>query len=202
MMEKRIKKPPVTPEQAIDWLNRNDQGESAPEIAKKDEYDVRTVRSHLQQKRQERERNEARASVLRNALEDHYRDLCNYALKLDPTNPPATTIPALPADDSIMESALRQHIPRSSIWNLRTRKDKLWHEYIELLDKVKDELEKKLGEPLSFQFPWHRKWARVYALKKPIELAEELKEWAVDTMVKFYDLFRPLLDRIDAKSQQ
>ena len=112
-MAKRIKKPPVTPEQTLDWLNRNDLGESAPQIAKKDEYDVRTVRSHLRQVKQERERNEARATVLRGALEDHYRDLCNYAFKLDPTSSPNSVILNLPADDNIMEAALRQHIPRS-----------------------------------------------------------------------------------------
>lgn len=145
-MTKRIKKPPVTPEQTLDWLNRNDLGESAPQIAKKDDYDVRTVRSHLQRVKQERERNEARATVLRKALEDHYKDLCNFAFKLDPTNPNTVVIPSLPADDNIMVAALRQHLPRSPIWNLSIKKDRLESESEELLNKTRKELERIIPE--------------------------------------------------------
>jgi hypothetical protein len=144
-MAKRIKKPPVTPEQTLDWLNRNDLGESAPQIAKKDEYDVRTVRSHIQRAKQERERNEARATVLRGALEDHYKDLCNFALKLDPNNPPTAVIPLLPADDNIMEVALRQHLPRSPIWNLRIKKDRLEQEYALLFKQTNAEIEQRVS---------------------------------------------------------
>ncbi len=61
------------------------------------------------------------------------------------------------------------------------------------------ELEKKIGESLAFEF-WRRKWARVYTLREPIQLTEELKQWAVDTMVRFYEAFKPLLDKIDTKS--
>ena len=65
------------------------------------------------------------------------------------------------------------------------------------LKPIKTELERRIGEQLSFQFPWYKKWARIYALKEPLELTEELKEWAVDTMVKFYEVFKPLLDEAD-----
>ena len=140
-MAERIKKPPVTPEQSLDWLTRNDLGESVPQIADKDDYDVRTVRSHILRRKQERERNEARATVLRGALENHYKDLCNFALKLDPTNSSTTMIPPLPADDDIMQIALRQHLPRSPIWNLLVKKEKLLQENTLLLQQTKEELE-------------------------------------------------------------
>jgi hypothetical protein len=140
-MTKRIKKPPVTEDQVSDWLARNERGESPPEIAKSDRYDVRTVRSHLLRARQERERNEARSTVLRNALEHHYEDLCNFALKLDPTNSSTTVIPPLPADDDIMRTALRQHLPRSPIWNLLLRKDRLEEEYSSLYKKIEEEIQ-------------------------------------------------------------
>ena len=143
-MVKRIKKPAVTPEQTLDWLKRNDLGESLPQIAKRDSYDRRTIRIHLQKAKQERERNEARATVLRGALEEHYRDLCNYALKLNPT--PGIVVPSLPADDNVMESALRQHLPRSPIWNLRTKKDKLEPERNDLLQKTRDEIQKLISD--------------------------------------------------------
>jgi hypothetical protein len=144
-MAKRIKKPPVTPEQVSDWFARNERGESPPEIAKNDGYDVRTVRAHLQKVKQERERNEARATVLRNALEHHYEDLCNFALKLDPTNSSSTVIPQLPADDDIMRTALRQHIPRSPIWNLLVKKDKLEQEYSLLFKQGEEEIKQMVS---------------------------------------------------------
>ena len=145
-MAKRIKKPSVTQEQALDWLKRSDLGESQIQIAKKDSYDVRTVRVHLQKAKQERERNEARAAVLRGALEDHYKDLCNYALKLNPTQ--SILVPSLPAGDDIMEAALRQHLPRSPIWNLKTKRDRLEPERTGLLQKTRDEIQKLIsGNP-------------------------------------------------------
>jgi hypothetical protein len=123
-MAKREKKG-VTEGQVANWLKRADSGETLRQIAELDKYDVRTVRAHLQKALQERERQQARATVLRGALEDHYRDLCNYALKLDPANLPGIAIPSLPANDDIMEAALRQHLPRSPIWNLK-KKRPIW----------------------------------------------------------------------------
>lgn len=64
---------------------------------------------------------------------------------------------------------------------------------------IKADLERRVGEPLSFQFPWHKKWARIYTLKEPIELTSELKEWAINTMVKFYEVFKPILDEMDVE---
>jgi len=143
-MAERIKRPPVTPEQSLDWLKRNDLGESVPDIASKDGYDVRTVRSHVQREKQERERKEARATVLRGALENHYQDLCNFALKLDPTNSSTIVIPPLPADDDIMQIALRQHLPRSPIWNLLVKKGRSEQELTLLLQQTKEELEQTI----------------------------------------------------------
>lgn len=67
------------------------------------------------------------------------------------------------------------------------------------MELIKTDLGRRVGEPLSFQFPWHKNWARIYALKEPIELTSELKEWAVETMVKFYEVFKPVLDEMDVE---
>lgn len=71
-----------------------------------------------------------------------------------------------------------------------------------LLEKIKahiGELGKSMGEPITFEFPWYGRWARVYTWKEPTELTEEFKQWAVDIMVRFYEAFKPLLDEIDTK---
>jgi hypothetical protein len=68
-----------------------------------------------------------------------------------------------------------------------------------LLDEImpmKSEVEERMGEHLTFRFPWHRHCARIYIVK-PLELSE-IREWAVEAMIKFYDIFKPILDKIDA----
>jgi hypothetical protein len=128
-MAKRIKKPPVRVEQRREWLRRNEIGESVPKIADSDDFDVRTVRKHIELAKQEREVKEARATVLRNALERHYDDLRKFAEALNSEILGVGNIPSSP-DDDFMEAALRQHLPRSPIWaymskrqNLRQRAD-------------------------------------------------------------------------------
>ena len=128
-MAKRIKKPSVRLEQRREWLRRSEMGESVPKIADSDDFDVRTVRKHIELAKQEREVKEARATVLRNALERHYDDLRKFAEALNSDILGVGNIPSSP-DDDFMEAALRQHLPRSPIWgylskrqNLRQRAD-------------------------------------------------------------------------------
>jgi len=130
-MEKRIKKPPVKLEQRREWLRRSEMGESVPKIADTDDFDVRTVRKHIELAKQEREVKEARATVLRNALERHYDDLRNFAEKLNsqvlgsgnaaPWHDGDLMEAAPWQDDDLMEAALRQHLPRSPIWSYLSR---------------------------------------------------------------------------------
>jgi hypothetical protein len=115
-MAKRTKKPAIKPEIRRNWLKRNEEeGESPPQIAEKDKYDVRTVRKQIELAKQEREAREARSIVLRDALEKHYEDLRRYAEKL---NSQITGMgdSASSLDDDFIESALRQHLPRSPLW--------------------------------------------------------------------------------------
>jgi len=123
-MAKRIKKPPVRLEQRREWLRRSEMGESVPKIADSDDFDVRTVRKHIELAKQEREVKEARAAVLRNALERHYDDLRKFAETLNSAILGASNIPSSP-DDDLMEAALRQHLPRSPIWGYMSKRQNL-----------------------------------------------------------------------------
>lgn len=114
-MPKRIKKPPVKPEVRRDWLRRYEAGETPPKIAEADEFDVRTVRKHIDLARREREVQEARSTVLRNALEQHYRDLWEAAEKLDSQIAAEKGI-TLPIDRDRLLGALREHLPRIPLW--------------------------------------------------------------------------------------
>lgn len=138
-MSKRIKKPPVKPEQRQDWLQRYELGESAPHIARSDGFDARTVRKHIELARQEREVKEARSMVLRNALERHYADLCGYAERL--SRQISGEAAGGSAHDEHLRAALRQHLPRSPIWTYQNQRDSLRHEIARLFEEANRKLE-------------------------------------------------------------
>ncbi len=144
-MVKRTKKPPIKPEVRRDWLRRNEEdGESPPQIAAKDKYDVRTVRKQIDLAKQERETREARSAVLRNALERHYDDLRKFAEKLNSEISGAGNVPASP-DDDFMEAALRQHLPPSPIWGYMSKR----HNLQQRADEEQQKLEKVIEEAVK-----------------------------------------------------
>ena len=115
-MTRRTRKPPVSPELRRQWWERHEEhGESTPHIAEVDHYDVRTVRKALEFEREEKERKEARGVVLRQALEEHYADLYGFAKKIGlELAGDGTNLPTLRNDR--LWSALREHLPRSTMW--------------------------------------------------------------------------------------
>jgi len=63
----------------------------------------------------------------------------------------------------------------------------------------KKELEDKIGGKLIFE-KWTGTWTRIYVTKLVGTLEngiknEDIKRWAVGTMIKFYEVFKPELDR-------
>lgn len=121
----KSKKQPVSAEVRKIWLKRVEvEGQSPPQIASQEHFDPRTVRKQLDLARQEREAREARLMVLRNAMENHYDDLRKYAEKLNASATNRSQMANSP-DDDLFESALRQHLVRSPIWNIITKRNKL-----------------------------------------------------------------------------
>lgn len=139
-MAKRTKKPAVRLEVRRQWLRRfEEDGESPPQIAKAAGFDVRTVRKQIEIAREEREMREARATVLRQALEDHYADLCAFAKKLDAEiSWPPRHISLLLKDDR-MWRALKEHLPRSVIWKAFSK----WEELVDRFDMCANESKKR-----------------------------------------------------------
>lgn len=144
-MEKRTRKPPIKPEIRRNWLKRNEEnGESPPQIATKDHFDVRTVRKQIDLAKQERETREARSVVLRNALEGHYDDLRKFAEKLNSEISGVGNVPSSP-DDDLMEAALRQHLPRSPIWGYMSK----WQNLQQRADEEQQKLEMVIEESVK-----------------------------------------------------
>jgi hypothetical protein len=153
-MAKRIKKPAVRPELAREWLRRHEEdGESPPQIAKADSYDVRTVRKQLEKMSRERELREARQVVLRQALENHYVDICSFAEKLRAEisgRTPSMVSPIL--KDDPMWKALRQHLPRSPLWKDIDHLERLAEPFRLCLDNIKERVRKEAVSRTSLQF--------------------------------------------------
>jgi hypothetical protein len=140
-MAKRTRKPPIKPELRREWLRRNEEnGESPPQIAANDRYDVRTVRKQIELAKQERESREARSLVLCNALERHYDDLRNLAEKLNSQISGLSNVRAS-QDDDFLEAALRQHLPRSPIWSYLSRLQILHQKSDEQLQRLESTIE-------------------------------------------------------------
>lgn len=80
------------------------------------------------------------------------------------------------------------HFEKSSL-----EKNRQLHDHF--LD-IKSELERDLGGlELTFECPWGTRWARIYVRKDEWEMSKELGDWAVKTALKFYDVFKPRLDK-------
>jgi len=144
----KAKKPSVTPDRRRDWLHRFEvEAESPPAIAKKDLYDVRTVRKQIELARQERDVREAKLTVLRDAMVNHYQDLCKLAGDINsevnkkaPISEGLTTNP--------IWSALQQHIPRSALWKNIDRWNTSHQKLGEINSEIHELLRKKiLSEP-------------------------------------------------------
>ena len=145
-MKKRVKKPPVKPEVRKAWMKRYEQGESTADIANNDRFDVRTVRRHIELAKQEREVKEARSMVLRNSLERHYADLCDYAERLASEVSRQKGAPT--PRDEYMQTALRQHLPRSPIWGYLRQRERLEQQIEELKQEVGRKLDEMVGSDL------------------------------------------------------
>jgi chemotaxis protein histidine kinase CheA len=145
-MVKRTRKPPIKPELRRDWLRRNEEnGESPPQIAANDKYDIRTVRKQIELAKQEREAREARSLVLRNALEQHYDDLRKFAEKLNSQISGLDNIPQS-QDDDLIEAALRQHLPRSPIWSYMSKWQSLCQKSNEQMQNIESLIEQAAKE--------------------------------------------------------
>lgn len=145
------KKPAVKPEVRRQWLKRfEEDGESPPQIAKADGYDVRTVRKQIDLARQEREAREARFAVLRQALERHYEDLVSFAAKLE-REVIHSSLPMGAKSDRLW-GALREHLPRSSLWKAIERMERLNEEMRSIEKRAEERLwgEVQTNSPVGF----------------------------------------------------
>lgn len=112
---KRHKKSIIYPDQARQWLARYESGEALRTIAEADDFDIRTVKRQVEEADFERMTKEVRASVLRAALEKHFADIANLAEKLRSAVAELSPI-RLEADEACLLNGLKQHLPRSPLW--------------------------------------------------------------------------------------
>lgn len=94
-------------------------------------------------------------------------------------------------------------------WNFKARQQKLGVELhlerdthaensslLAKLEANRVKLENTIGERIVFQPLWGRNWSRAYVVQEAKD-TPEFAQWAVTTMLKFYDAFKPLLEEVD-----
>jgi flagellar biosynthesis chaperone FliJ len=144
-MARRTRKPPIRAEQRREWLKRLEEGgESPPQIAEKDHFDLRTVRKQIGIAKQEREEREAKVFILRNAMELHYSDMRQFLERLNLKISGKDTVSE--ADDEFIEKALRQHIPRSPIWVYLKKMETLQSKSDEQIKQIQGLMERSAND--------------------------------------------------------
>lgn len=74
---------------------------------------------------------------------------------------------------------------------------------LKVFERRKLEIEKSVGESIEFDSAFHKKWTRLIISKKapeneaPPQIGEEVKHWAVETMVRLYKVCKPILDELE-----
>ena len=70
------------------------------------------------------------------------------------------------------------------------------HSITEYFENKRQELEKKIGDKLYFQKEWLKngKWSKIFAKKDAEVITNDLKEWLLEKMRKFYDVFKPMVE--------
>ena len=140
-MAKRIKKPPVKPEKRLEWLHRVEkEGETLTHIAESDDFDLRTVRKHIEIARLERDVRKARSEVLRDALEGHYRDLLDTVRNIEKQVFGESQVSL----DIPLMSGLRQHMPRSPLWENLRKWNRTLTELAELEGRIRNNLQHEI----------------------------------------------------------
>lgn len=72
---------------------------------------------------------------------------------------------------------------------------------LELLKPAVEKLEKRLGMNVNVYPDWGIKWARFGVSRTEESLTTELKEWAVKTMVTFYEVIQPEINKLKEESK-
>ena len=114
-MTKKERKPRIPPGKGREWLEKVESGTPVKEISVKEYYDPRTIKKHIREAQQEREAHQARASVLRGALEKHYEDLCELAVKIEEAVMGGRGV-ILNLTEPYIWKALKQHKTKAPLW--------------------------------------------------------------------------------------
>ena len=101
------------------WLDSYEHGQRLDQIAKEAARAERTVKDQIDRARHEREQDQVRAGLLRDAYQQHFTDLMNWAQDLLQRTVESNPQGLWALEDrraSMLRSALRSHLPKSVLW--------------------------------------------------------------------------------------
>ncbi|MFC1865382.1 hypothetical protein ACFLYB_01545 [Chloroflexota bacterium] len=143
-MARKKMKPRIPPGKAREWLEKVESGVPIKEISDDEYYDPRTIKKYIREAQQRREAHQARASVLRNALERHYKDFYNLAVKIEEMVKSGSDV-TLDVTNPYMWKALRQHKAKSPLWDHIKR----WNNLLKDTESLRQDAYTKIGEYLN-----------------------------------------------------
>jgi hypothetical protein len=154
------------------WLRLNEEdGLSPQEIAEKEIYDIRTVRKALDLARSDREQREASVMVFRDVKQKHYEDLTRYASKLN--NEIQQESLSITKDRYF--DALKEHLPRSPIWEGLEKFISLSQEIQSIKNTIRTDISGKVREIVRDSddlYPERISEAIIYTIMNPSNAVE------------------------------
>ncbi|MEQ4487926.1 MAG: hypothetical protein AAC990_06150 [Dehalococcoides mccartyi] len=145
-------KPPVSWDQAVEWERRNRQGETVPQIASKDDFDIRSVRKHINRVKEESETTEARTELYKEVLREHFQELTDVARQLDRAINDEADVTLIIAHP--LAKALQEHLPKSQLWPALGEWKTTLNEELQGSANLRDAIKKAISEdvPLAAAF--------------------------------------------------
>lgn len=135
-MATRKRESDIPKDERREWLRQHEEmGRSLAAIAKDSKHDRRTVKRQVEAEAQDRERREAKSLVLRKAMEDHYKDLCKLAGKIDES---LIGLSRGDVEADPLWKALHEHLDRAALWKNYERWKKLGEDLRDIERNIHD----------------------------------------------------------------
>jgi len=168
-MSKHYKKSIVYPETAREWLQRYEGGEALKTIAQREHFDIRTVKRQVAEAISDRNIKEVRQTVLRSALERHFNDFVTLAEKMRGMVAAGTPI-SLDPDATLLLDGLKQHLPRSPLWDYLAKYEGKLVMVVEFKDSEQENVENvSLLSDIELK-KWHERKESELIYKNPADV--------------------------------
>ena len=143
----RKKRVVIGKDQRMQWLGKFERGATAAMIAQQENVDIRTARTQIEKARGERLAEAVQRDLLTTVLKKHHEELIEYLRQARELLSDWNNREVLfNSRENPIATVLKEHIPKSSIWDDLNKWNKALENYDEIKDEVYELVEKKARE--------------------------------------------------------